>query len=344
MMIQRVLPSVSEVEVWRAAIKRAGNWLAYQSDLLASLTNVNTDFNWLAKIPWCLVLVGRRAEAIRLLNRVEFALDKGQLRWPSDTQWTNAIAYGIGWMVTGARACDRFAIARRFYHELQAYVCPETSALCSVPINKREKQPYFDASIQGAALHASISMGDLHAAQRLAELMCLWIDKQPMPDEVIFTHFHPNLQFLREYSEDTQLSRIFTPRGMRQPFANLGFVMQGLLRTSEATGEQKYQLAARRLMDRLLASYADDLLTHSQNHKVAHAAVKLYRVTNNEEYLQASITIARRVAGNIQPDGRALADIFYQHIADQPDYASIRTTCDSALWLQEICDEIDSLT
>ena len=153
--------------------------------------------------------------------------------------------------------------------------------------------------------------------------------------------FHPQLGYLQDVSHSSRLQLMFVPGGIQQPWANLGFVLQGLLRVSAATGESRYLNAARRILEHVLQEYADDLLGHSQNHKVAHAAVVLYRGTGKTLFLETAVTIARRMADNIQADGRAVADIFFNDIAAQPNYVSVRTTCDSILWLQCLCDELE---
>ena len=338
-----LVPAPAELEAWRAAAARGQNWLVEEASRTHAFGQPDADFNWFAKVPWCLAGSGRHGDALRLLTRMERGLQDGSLRWPQQTEWTNAAPYALGWMVSGARLCERFRFARWLYQQLQSYVCPSTNAIESAPPEQRARFRYFDISIQGAAMHAALFMGDLNAATCLGDFVNSWLEKQPESPQ-LFTHFHPDLGYLTDFTEDNRAQRVFSPEASRQPFANLGFVLQGLIRTSEATGDPRFLSTGRKLLDQLLCVYSDDLLKHSQNHKVGHAAILLFRDTGDEVYLQAGLTIARRVAQSIQSDGRALADVFYHSINEQPAYTSVRTTCDSVLWLQQITDELESMT
>jgi hypothetical protein len=207
----------------------------------------------------------------------------------------------------------------------------------------RAEPLHFDVSIQGALLHAAVAMGDLTAACRAALLMERWFEEQPNRRVGLFMRFHPQLGYLQDVTHTPQIQLMFVPGGRRQPWANLGFVLQGLLRVSAARGEARYQNVARRILEHVLEENGDDVLGHSQNHKVAHAAIVLYRATGKSLFLETALTIARRMANNIHSDGRALADVFFNDVSAQPNYVSVRTTCDSVLWLQCLCDELYSI-
>ena len=109
----------------------------------------------------------------------------------------------------------------------------------------------------------------------------------------------------------------------------------------DATCQIQYRDGCARLVEILLDDFADDLLSHSQNHKVALAAIMLYRQTGQERYRDAALTIAPLIAKNIYADGRALGDLGGNDIEKQDYYVTVRTTCDSVLWLSQICDEIE---
>jgi hypothetical protein len=335
-----------EIQHWRSAVVRGRDWLAAQVELTPPFGQENADINWYAKLPWPLLVAGRRRAAICALNAVDRQLELGTLHDVRQNDWTNAVPYALGWLTTGAIACERYDSARRLYAELNRFVCPATGGLYSV-IPQSRSEPlysealYFDVGIQGALLHAAVAIGDLTAACRAAGLMERWFDEQPDRRLGLFMQFHPQRGYLQDVREAARIQLMFAPGGERQPWANLGFVLQGLLRVSAATGEARYLNAARRILEHLLEVYRDDLLGHSQNHKVAHAAVVLYRNTGETLFFETAVTIARRIADNIHADGRALADVFFSDIAAQPNYVAVRTTCDSILWLQCLCDEIE---
>lgn len=331
----------NEIAQWRLAVARGRDWLAQQLELVPPFGQVNPDLNWYAKLPWPLLVTGRRQAAIRALNTVERRLDLGTLHDVCQSDWTNAVPYALGWLTTGAVACERYDTARRLYAELIRFVCPTVGGLHSKLPQSRSETLYFDMAIQGALLHAAVAMGDQATACRAAALMERWFDEQPDPRAGLFMRFHPQLGYLQDVPDDSRIQMLMVTGGTQQPWANLGFVLQGLLRVSAATGDSRYLNVARRILEHVLQENADDLLGNSQNHKVAHAAILLYRGTGKTLFLETAVTIARRMADNIQPDGRALADIFFNDIAAQPDYLSVRTTCDSVLWLQCLCDEVE---
>jgi hypothetical protein len=331
----------SEIARWRLAVARGRDWLAQQVEVGPPFGQKNPDLNWYAKLPWSLMVTGRRQAAIRALDAVDRQLDLGTLHEVCQSDWTNAVPYALGWLTTGAIACERYDVARRLYAELNRYVCPTTGGLHSELPQSRSEPLYFDVAIQGALLHSAVAIGDRTTACRAAVLMERWFEEQPNRDAGLFMRFHPQLGYLQEAPHIPRIQLMFVPGGNQQPWANLGFVLQGLLRVSAATGESRYLNAARRILEHVLQKYADDLLGHSQNHKVAHAAIVLYRDTGKPLFLEAAVTIARRMADNIQVDGRAVADIFFDDIRAQPHYTSVRTTCDSILWLQCLCDELE---
>ena len=341
MVTQSIPVTHDEITHWRLAIVRGRDWLAKQLDLAPPFGQQNPDLNWYAKLPWPLMITGRRQSALRALDAVERRLHSGTLHNVCQNEWTNAVPYALGWLVTGAVLCERYDSAYRLYTALNRFVCPTTGGLYSVFPQSRPDHSFFDLGIQGALLHAAVAIGDLTTACRTAALMEQWFEEQPDREAGLFMRFHPQLGYLQDVSYTPQIQWMFVPGGVRQPWANLGFVLQGLLRVSAATGDLRYLATARRILEHILEEYRDDVLGHSQNHKVAHAAVVLYRATGKALFLEAAVTIARRMADNIQADGRALADIFFDDIALQPDYASVRTTCDSILWLQCLCDELE---
>jgi hypothetical protein len=335
--------STSQIEIarWRLAVARGRDWLAQQVELMPPLGQGHPELNWYAKLPWSLMVTGRRQAAIRALNAVDRQLDLGVLHVVRQNDWTNAVPYALGWLTTGAIACERYDIARRLYAELSRFVCPTTGGLHSELQQSGSEPLYFDAAIQGALLHAAVAIGDLTTASRVAILMERWFEGQPTRGDGLFMRFHPQLGYLQDMPHTSQIQLMLVTGGVQQPWANLGFVLQGLLRVSAATGESRYLNAARRILEHVLQQNSDDLHGHSQNHKVAHAAVVLYRGTGKTLFLETAVTIARRMADNIQADGRAMADIFFNDIAAQPNYASVRTTCDSVLWLQCLSDELE---
>jgi hypothetical protein len=332
----------SEIARWRIAVVRGRDWLAGQVEMRPPFGQEDSDVNWYAKLPWPLLATGRWEAAIRALNAVDRLFDLGKFYDVRQNDWTNAVPYALGWLTTGAVVCERSDSARRLYAELNRFVCAATGGLHGVLPQSAPEPLYFDAGIQGALLHAAVAIGDLTTACRAAALMERWFDEQPDRRAGLFMRFHPQFGYLQEVSDAERVRLMLVAGGKRQPWANLGFVLQGLLRVSTATGEVRYSNAARRILEYVLEQNRDDLLGHSQNHKVAHAAVVLCRETGETHYLETAVTIARRIADNIQPDGRALADIFFGDIAEQPHYVSVRTTCDSVLWLQCLCDEIEA--
>lgn len=341
MVTQSIHVTPNEIADWRLAVARGRDWLADQLDLEPPFGQHNSDLNWYAKLPWPLIVTGRRRAAIRALNAVERLLESDKLHHVYQADWTNALPYALGWVVTGAVLCERYDLAHRLYAALNCFVCPTTGGLYSALPQSRSDQSYFDVAIQGALLHAAVAVGDLNAACRAASLMEQWFEEQPDRNIGLFMQFHPQLGYRQDISDATQLQRMFVPGGTRQPWANLGFVLQGLLRASAATGNLRYLATARQILEHILQDYSEDLLRHSQNHKMAHAAIVLYRSTGKPLFLNVAVTIARRMSDNIQTDGRALADIFFDDVAMQPYYTSVRTTCDSILWLQCLCDELE---
>jgi hypothetical protein len=323
------------------AVARGRDWLAQQVERATPFGQENPDLNWYAKLPWTLLVTGRRRAAICALNAVDRQFDQGTLHNVKQQDWTNAVPYALGWLTTGAVACERYDGARRLYAELNRFVCPTTGGLHSVLEPSRSEPSYFDVAIQGALLHAAVAIGDRTTACRAAALMERWFEEQPNHGVGLFMRYHPQLGYLQDVPDTPRIQWMFVPGGHQQPWANLGFVLQGLLRVSAATGDSRYSNAAQRMLEHVLQEYADDLLGHSQNHKVAHAAIMLYRDAGKALFLEAAVTIARRMTDNIQADGRAVADIFFSDIVDQPNYVSVRTTCDSVLWLQCLCDELE---
>ena len=333
---------LADTLIWRNSVRRACDWLSAQVAEEIPFNMPQADLNWFAKLPWPLAACGYRVAALRAMNRVASGQDS--LDRTERVDWTNATPYALGWLVVGARLCERYDLARRFYSELGRYRCPETGGIHSLPLKQAGSTACFDAGIQGAMLHAALAMNDLSAARAAGNLMTRWFMDQPSPKEGLLMLFHPRSGYVQEMTEETKLQRQFKPHDSRQPFANLGFTIQGLIRLAEATGDDQYFVSACGILDHLLEVYHVDLLSHSQNHKVGHAAIMAYRHTHEPRYLDAGVTIAHLVSANIQPDGRALADIFFEDIRQQPLYTTVRTTCDSAIWLHEICNELETLT
>lgn len=326
--------TVDRAQRWRQAVARGRRWLATQADAAPPFGAGDADLNWYCKVPWALAGAGDRDAALRALGVAYDRFIHPVLRVPRQTQWTNAVAYALGWLVSAACACQARDLPDPIYACLQQHTCAQTGGLIT-------DGDWFDASIQGAALHATAMMRDVAAIRRIGDTMARFVDDQPCPREAIHTHFHPQRGYFTDISPDDRSGRYVFLRGApKQPLANLGFVMQGLCRAGEAIGEPRYIEAAQRLLDLVLRNHRDDLIAHSQNHKVAHAAAMLWRHTRRADLRDIAATMADRVALNIQPDGRALADVFYSHVADQPPYFTVRTTCDSVLWLAGLCDEL----
>ncbi len=328
--------SASQFSSWRDAVRRGRQWLAAEINARPPLHQAQADLNWYSKIPWALAGSGDRANAIKALRRCD------SLAAPAQTDWTNAPSYALGWLVAGARAAEQFDVARVLYAKLQPYICP-TSGLIKGTLEPREQ--WFDASIQGAILHAAVAIGDLPTARRAGQSITRYIDDQPDAD-AIYTHFHPGRGFATHLGADDAIGRFVFRRGaQRQALANLGFVLQGLSRLSDASGDGSFAAASGRLMDRILRNHREDLLTHSQNHKVGYAALLLRRqLPGRDDLLEVAIAIARCITDRMQPDGRSLADVLFRDISQQPHYASVRTTCDSVLWLSGICDEFAAMS
>ncbi len=331
-------PDVAHMTVgWDQAVARGRQWLVKQVDRTPAFGAGEVDLNWYCKVPWALVASGDRDASLRALGAAYYRFIHPALRPPRETHWTNAVGYALGWLVAAACACEAGEIARNIYARMLEHTCTKTGALQSHP-------EWFDASIQGAALHATAAMGDIPAVRRIGDVMTRFVDDQPQPDDAIYTHFHPERGYFmdrsRDGAADTSGRYVFRRGAVNQPLATLGFVMQGLIRVGEVTGDARYTVAAGRLLDRVFANHRDDLLAHSQNHKVGHAAMMLWRHTGREELFDIAIAIAGRVAHNIQPDGRALADVFYDDISRQAPYFTVRTTCDSVLWLAAMRDEL----
>jgi hypothetical protein len=223
---------------------------------------------------------------------------------------------------------------------MRRYTCTDTGGLCSVPLERRDEQPYLDAAIQGAILHASIAVGDMKTARQAGDLMVEFVEQQPALDARFHNYYCPCRGYLMAIDDETLQQKAFVAGAPRQPYANIGFLLQGLARLHDITGTAAYQRACRRLMDWLLNKCGEDLVSHGQNHKVAYAAILLYRQTGCRAYLNAGFRIAEKMVPNILPDGRVLADVFYDDIDSQPYYFSVRTACDSVLWLQRIQDEL----
>lgn len=337
-----MLCSAESLTTWRAAVERGRQWLADQMDRSPPFGQSVIDVNWYGKTAWAFAGCADRVHAVRTLRRVQALLASDTLHEPHETNWTNAASYALGWLVVGARMAEAFETGRVLYAELRKYVCPRTGGLYSALANRSGERAFFDAAIQGAAIHSALAMGDLSAACRAGDLMIRFIHEQPDRSAGIYNYFHPDLGHLTDVCNDNIARRLFVPGRSRQPYANLGFVLQGLVRLTEATGRSDYAGAGAELLDWLLDDFGDDLLSHSQNHKVAHAAIMLWRQTGIESYRDTALRIAPRIAGNILPDGRAFADVSGDSIETQSFFFTVRTTCDSVLWLRQICDEIEA--
>ena len=326
---------------WREAVHRGYAWLSDKFADESFLGSDMCDVNWLAKLPLTFAACGGRARARRMLSRARALLDEGTLHSPHETAWTNAVSYALGWLVTGARSSEDYESARILYGELLRYVCPATGGLAADPV-LHDKRPYFDVAIQGAVLHAAAAVGDLETARRNASFLRKWFDDQPDPSTFLYTYYRADEGYLFEVPDGEETRYRFSMVEARQPWANLGFALQGLLRLSMATGDQSYRRLSRQIVELLLSRASEDLLGHSQNHKVGHACAMLYALTLETKFRDAAIVIASKIAENILSDGRAWADVYADRIEEQTDYFTVRTTCDSVLWLASICDLFES--
>ena len=334
---------IESIREWRQTAERGYKWLLSRTSEGSFHDSQKWDINWLAKLPWTFAANGNRPLARRILTTVRDYLRDGTIHTPHSVAWTNAVSYALGWLVSGARVCDDFISARLLYSELQRYVCPVTGGLAGTIVGIGDQTTYFDVGIQGALLHAALAVGDLETARRNAHLLRMWFDDQPERLDRLYSRYHPGSGFIRDVPAGEEIALLFSLTEQRQPWANLGFVLQGLSRLSAATGEGHYRELAEEILDLILSKSRDDLLGHSQNHKVGHACLLLYEQTDNDDYLHLTMAIADKVASNILPDGRAWADVTSDTIENQGEYFTVRTTCDSVLWLISICDGLDGL-
>ena len=336
------LMEVAPIATWRSAVQRGVGWLTAQLDANPPFAGADVDVNWYCKLPWALAGAGNRAAALRALGRVQGEyLETGLVHCPGQTGWTNAVSYALGWLVVGARVAEALGPARKGYEALGKYVCPDTGGLYSVPLERTDESPYFDAAIQGAVIHAALMMGDLEAARRAGRTALWFIDHQPDRGAGIYNYFHPKRGYLTEVNDRNRFQCMFVAGTLPQPYANLGFMLQGLCRLFDATGDVAFRDGCGRLVDVLLDDFGPDLLSHSQNHKVAHAMLMLWARTGTARYRDGALRIAPLIAENILPDGRALADVLGDDIENQTPFFTVRTTCDSVLWLSQICDMLD---
>jgi hypothetical protein len=295
---------------------------------------------WCCKAPWALLACGRRALALSVLHRCRIACEAVGERWPARASGTASPAYAAGWLTTAAWIAGTCDLARFFYRLLERHICPHEGGVLSAP-----GDVYFDAALQGAGLHAAVAVGDTTTARKIGGLTVRLIREQPDPVLGFYMLYAPRRGHLRDVSDSNRAERLLVRVEPRQPYANLGFALQGLCRLHEATGEHTYLEAAADALDTLLGGgHRDDLVSHGQNHKVGHAAILLYRHLKRRRHLDAAVAIADCVAKRIGADGRAWADVFYDRIEDQPPLFSVRTTCDSALWLRQMADEVNVLS
>lgn len=334
------IQTTTDTDSWRSAASRGLRWLQEFCDDRLCVDPQAYDINWCAKLPWVFAACGDRERAVRVLNVVSDYFIVGQrIVEPSDKQWTNAISYALGWLVSGACEAQEHGHAKQLYESMKRYICEDHGGQLSDADSSSRESQYFDAAIQGALLHASLKIMDTNAVLRAGQLACDLIMNQPRSNEAFFTHYHPENGYLETPNNGQKGRYAFHPSDSPQPYANIGFMMQGLCHLHDATGLCRFLDAAQWLMDWLYEFCEDDLLSHGQNHKVAHAAAMLFRQTGNSRHKSIFIHMTERTAMGIDQDGRALADVWNDSIDKQSLFATVRTTCDSVLWLQAIIAE-----
>jgi hypothetical protein len=332
---------------WRKAAQRGGRWLKGQIDLRLGTRDPLTEINWFSKAPWALLACGERARAMSLLRQSARHLESPNILEQAETlRGTNALPYALGWLISAARRGEDHDVAEALYTLLRTYIDGDTGGVLGRRADRaaRQGEIFFDAALQGAGLHAAVAMGDRESAERIGKLLIHQIETQPDRSRGFYMLFSPSRGHLTACENGNISERLLACGAPRQPFANLGFALQGLCRCSEMTGDTSYAVAAAVALDDLLnEGFRQDLLTHGQNHKVAHAAILLYGRLRDLRYLHTALQIASLTAQRIQGDGRAWGDVFFSELSSQTELFSVRTTCDSVLWLHSIADEIDLL-
>ena len=327
---------------WRAAAERGRSWLAAQLDAGAPLGDGPPDVNCLRKLVWVFAGHGDRVHAFRAADAVvERCFEHGRLKRPADEDWTGAAPYGLGWLICGAQMVNRYDLSRLCLAELEGFFDEKTGAAFSRPSADAQRPTEIDLGIQGAPLMANVATGSLERAAAAGRFLGRMLDEQPHLEERLYCFYDLENGFVTEFEERRRLAAVLERKLQCQPHANLGLSVCALAKLYEATGEVEFLDSARGYFEFQLRC-AQDLFSHAQHHKCGWAGALLWRHTGEQKYLDAAIRIADNVAHAGLPDGRWVADIFFQRIEDQPLDYTVAMTCDATLWLRLIADELEA--
>jgi len=267
--------------------RKGAAWVASQLD---EEGNVPTkDLGCAYKCVYPLRIAGYSMEASKLLNRIMtlHGTETGDLRDSEEVKTAGTYTshfcqvYTNGWVALGAFWLNRFDTFQTLYNGLLTnFYSEETGSFRSRRCGEVEE---YD--VVSAAMAVEIFLLADHAkAQRAADYLLTFLDRQPDPEAVFYPRQSPGGACITDPHPKSETYSRIKIGDDGQALWFLGMPSAVLVLLYQASGEKKYMDGALRFLETFL-SCGDTIYRTGSSGKSLWACSMLYRLTGDEKYL-----------------------------------------------------------
>jgi len=315
-----------------AATGRGARWLVGHLDDGGRFCPPDHDVvNRYHKIPLALITNGHWGPAGRVLDHFAqtFLRPQGLVDIPNPSS-TNTETYIESWLAWAAQLAGRFGLAQQLADSIEAKLHPQLGGAFDDFADRQSKAP-LNMEIQGGAGMAMLAVGRLEAAKRVGRFAQHAWRSQPRRDEALHNYFDNAGQPVVDFPPEQALSYVFKTGALLQPLANLGFVINFLIKLDGAAPGEGFLETARSFFDWA----ADALPDHDscpQHHKFGWSAAMLYELTGDQRYFKIAHDLCRASVAAQQRDGGWRSPIVCEDYRTQPLAITVAMTTDSSTW------------
>lgn len=283
------------------------------------------------KIPLALMTNGHWGPAGRVIDHFgrTFVQPQGLVD-VSNPFSTNTETYIESWITWAAQLGGRFGFAQQLADSIEAKLHPELGGAYDDYADQARKAP-LNLEIQGGAGMALLAVGRIEAAKRVGRFAQHAWRSQPRRDATLHNYFNDNGQAVVEFPPEQALSYVFEAGAVLQPLANLGFVINFLIKLDGVAPGEGFLEAARSFFDWAVHALPD----HDrcpQHHKFGWSAAMLYELTGDESYFDVARNLCRASVAAQQRDGGWRSPILCEDYDTQPLAITVAMTTDSSTW------------
>lgn len=247
--------------------------------------------------------------------------------------------YALSWIVCSAAACGALDLAHRCVAHVIRHQHDPSGGLFGTTAEAEAGDGLIDMASTGMGGLALVATGHLDRARAVGDYIVDWLGRQP-EDPLASRRLQPQWDTRTGLVDEADAARF--PENANAPIVldhspeNAAYWLCGILLAVLtdlilATGDPRYQEAARRIFD--FAAASPELGRRCTSHKFAWGAARLYDATHDPAHLEGACRVADWLVSTQRPDGTFFHTDRWAANERPPRLASVGITSQFGAWI-----------